>query len=316
MKLLGIKHLGKYIQIGVGIFIILLLITQFKYENVIAALYQTKLSYFLISTVFWFGVNIVMAYRIQLLIYKLNGKKIPLKQMLYYNLGGMLLGDLSPGRAGYFGISGFLKKNQSIPLTTTFAVLSSCQIVDLLIKIIFSVFAVTYILSFSFNENLFLISIIGISLISLASLIGMILMGSNRFLHISILNYMPYWPFIKPHIINMQKDARRILPYLYKITFITLIGLLLCGFQWWIIGLSVGIKLNLLVYILIQPLATSLSFIPISPSGLGIQETGIVLILLIFGVIPETALAFALLVRLSSVLVDSIGFKTVLKISK
>jgi len=316
MKRLNNIHIRRYIQIGIGTFIILLLIEQFKHENVIAALYQTKLSYFLISTVFWLGVNIIMAYRIQFLTTELNGKKIPLKQMLFYNLGGMLLGDVSPGRTGYFGISGLLKKKQSIPLTTTLAILSGCQIVDMLIKIIFSVFAITYILSFSFNEKLFLISIIGISLISFASLIGIILMGSNRFLHISMLNYMPYWALIKPHIINMQKDARRILPHLSKITFITLIGLLLCGFQWWIIGLSLGIKLNLLTYILIQPLTTSLSFIPISPAGLGIQETGIVLVLLIFGITPETALVFALLVRLSSVLVDSMGFKTVLKLSK
>jgi len=48
-------------------------------------------------------------------------------------------------------------------------------------------------------------------------------------------------------------------------------------------------------YILIHPLAASLSFIPITPAGLGIQETGIVLILLVFGIAPETGLILSLL---------------------
>lgn len=313
MKCLNNIHIRKYIQIGIGTFIILLLIEQFKHENVIAALYQTKLSYFLISTVFWLGVNIIMAYRIQFLTTELNGKKIPLKQMLFYNLGGMLLGDVSPGRTGYFGISGLLKKNQNIPLTTTFAILSNCQIVDLIIKIVFSIFAVTYIFSLSFNNNLFLISVLGISVMSFASLIGIVLIGSNRLLYASILNYIPYWVFIKQHIINMREDVRRILPHLFKIISLTLLGLLFCGFQWWLIGFSLGIQLSIFVYILIHPLATSLSFIPITPAGLGIQETGIVLILLVFGIAPETGLIFALLTRLSSILVDMMGFKVLLK---
>ena len=308
-----LDNIRKYISIGIGILLILLLIIQFKHENVISVLYETKLSFLLLSSIFWLGVNLVMAYRIQFLISELNKKEVPLKQMLFYNLGGMLLGDVSPGRTGYFGISGLLKKNQNVPLTTTFAILSSCQIVDLLIKIVFSIFAVTYILSISFNNNLFLISIIGISLMLFTSLIGIVLIGSKRLLYASILNYIPYWAIFKQHITNMRKDVKRILPHLFKIISLTLLGLLFCGFQWWLIGFSLGIKLSIFVYILIHPLATSLSFIPITPAGLGIQETGIVLILLVFGISPEIGLIFALLTRLSSILVDMMGFKVLVK---
>jgi len=62
--------------------------------------------------------------------------------------------------------------------------------------------------------------------------------------------------------------------------------------------------------LLLNPLLTILSLIPITPAGLGIQEAGIVGLLSLMGVSLAAATAFAFLTRFIEILIDLIGLKS------
>jgi hypothetical protein len=53
-------------------------------------------------------------------------------------------------------------------------------------------------------------------------------------------------------------------------------------------------------------------FVPVSPAGLGLMEGGVIAVFLLFGIPAATGLAFSILVRVSILLVDLIGLKTIL----
>jgi uncharacterized membrane protein YbhN (UPF0104 family) len=95
---------------------------------------------------------------------------------------------------------------------------------------------------------------------------------------------------------------------------------LLKGFEWYFLGLALGITLNSnlgiawFAFFLIHPLVTALAFVPITPAGAGFQEFGIVGILtLLFGVAAAPAAAFALLSRGLLIFEDLAGIPQIVK---
>ena len=76
-------------------------------------------------------------------------------------------------------------------------------------------------------------------------------------------------------------------PIIWKILVLSMIIWVLKGLTWLFFFYSLGIeKINLIECMLLQPLITAFSFIPLFPSGLGLQEVGIVFILGIFDISP------------------------------
>jgi uncharacterized membrane protein YbhN (UPF0104 family) len=57
-------------------------------------------------------------------------------------------------------------------------------------------------------------------------------------------------------------------------------------------------------------------FVPLSPAGLGLMEGGIILVFSFFGISPAMGMVFSVLVRISILVVDLIGLKTVLTASR
>jgi 2-polyprenyl-3-methyl-5-hydroxy-6-metoxy-1,4-benzoquinol methylase len=68
--------------------------------------------------------------------------------------------------------------------------------------------------------------------------------------------------------------------------------------------------ISLVDALLLNPLLTILSLIPITPAGLGIQEAGIVGILALLGVSIAAATAFAFLTRFLEIIIDLLGLKS------
>ena len=73
------------------------------------------------------------------------------------------------------------------------------------------------------------------------------------------------------------------------------------------IAKSLNLDISVLMALFFQPVLATAMFIPISPGGLGFAEGGGALLFKILGYTPEAGAAFILLIRLNSILVDSIG---------
>ena len=82
------------------------------------------------------------------------------------------------------------------------------------------------------------------------------------------------------------------------------------GTFWWLIARAVGIDAPLWVFLLLQPVVTALTFLPVSIGGIGVQESAAVLLLVTMDFDYALVFAFALIVRGLSMLIDvSIGFR-------
>ena len=105
-----------------------------------------------------------------------------------------------------------------------------------------------------------------------------------------------------------------------EISLLTFACWILKGFEWYFLGLALGITLNSnlgiawLAFFLIHPLVTALAFVPITPAGAGFQEFGIVGILtFLFGIAAAPAAAFALLSRGLLIFEDLAGVPQIAK---
>ena len=93
-----------------------------------------------------------------------------------------------------------------------------------------------------------------------------------------------------------------------EIALISTLSWILKGFEWYFLGLSLGItKIGWLGFFLVHPLVTAFGFVPLTPSGMGFQEGAIVGIFLLLGVDIRLALAFAILSRALLIIQDLIG---------
>jgi uncharacterized protein (TIRG00374 family) len=111
---------------------------------------------------------------------------------------------------------------------------------------------------------------------------------------------------------SSQKN-RRAIP---EIVLITLVCWVLKGFEWYFLGLALGItEIPWIGYFLIHPLVTALAFVPITPAGAGVQEFGIVGIFGLMGVTVSAAGAFAILARGLLIIEDLAGVPQIVKTS-
>ncbi len=95
---------------------------------------------------------------------------------------------------------------------------------------------------------------------------------------------------------------------------ITIASWILKGFEWYFLGLAVGItNIGWLGFFLLHPLITAFGFVPLTPSGIGFQEGAIVGIFLLLGVDIKLALAFAILARALLIVEDLAGVPQIAK---
>jgi uncharacterized membrane protein YbhN (UPF0104 family) len=80
------------------------------------------------------------------------------------------------------------------------------------------------------------------------------------------------------------------------------------GCEWYFLGLAVGITtLPWLAFFLMHPLITAFGFVPLTPSGIGFQESAIVGVFLLLGVKLQLAVVFAILARGLLIIEDLFG---------
>lgn len=220
-------------------------------------------------------------------------------------MSGMLLSDFTPGRSGYLYVALAMNK-KGVPLPTGFAAITSTYIYDLLFKISLAIVAVFYLYSsitglptgyiLYFIVILLLIVIVGYFLIMYPGQVIQNICQKNKYLQ---------------YILDMGEQSRSIQKMSPYIIFISFLGWLLRGLEWYFVALAIGgILISLPDMLLLNPLLTILSLIPLTPAGLGIQEAGIVGILALMGVTLTAAAAFAFLTRFIEILIDLIGLKS------
>jgi glycosyltransferase 2 family protein len=289
-----------------------------------------KIEYLVLVFLAYFAINLLFTIRLRRVLAKDNVKTTFGKTLLA-QYAGMLTSDVTPGRSGYILTPVYLK-DQNVPASKGLSSVLGIQTIEFLVKVAGGVGALIYLVNFvspaTWNEmfpqtvagiNLgLLVAGLGIGLMLLGAIILALFTWSKRaisvFDRIAKSRYLSRFTGGLIGKLEEYKESshstRKAIP---EIILLTLLCWILKGFEWWFLGLALGINVPWIAFFLIHPLVTALAFVPITPAGAGVQEFGIIGILGLLGVAAGPAGVFALLARGLLILQDLVGLPQIIK---
>lgn len=297
--------------------------------SLLTTLSQMKLEYLPLAFLAYFGINLLFAVRLRRVL-KREGFKISLGKTLLAQYGGMLTSDVTPGRSGYFLTPVYLR-DQDVPTSVSLSAILGIQTVEFLFKVFGGVLALVFLIEtvnlLAINQTLFILSALGVALMLVGAVLLAALSWSQRV--IKLFNRIANSRFLSRftgglvgRIEEFKQSSQRTRRAIPEIALLTLACWVLKGFEWYFLGLALGIgQIGWLGFFLLHPLVTALGFVPLTPSGIGFQEGAIVAVITVVlttsGMPFETALsaaaAFALLSRILLVVEDLIGVPQIVK---
>ena len=266
------------------------------------------------ASVFWLAVavvvHIVATSATSLRIAYLSDRLDLFWPIFKANLGGMLLGDVTPGRAGYFATPLIVNKNcPDLRKGRVLNVLFFGQIFDFLLRAILLATAIlTIFYALNVSQDLYLYGLISLALVMvLTAGFAMLAFGKVPRFAVSIIDRVPlvsrlyhqYTTYIESATYSPKKAGGAFL--------ITIAGWLLTALRWITVGYALGLEVPLVWYLFLFPALTAVSFIPVSLAGLGMVEGGFALVFLVLGQAAGSGIAFALVDRFVALMGDLPG---------
>jgi len=315
------------IQVVAMVAIFAVLLWYVGIESLYAALLTIKVEYLILALLMYFGINVLFTVRLRRVLAK-DGVKTTFGKTLLAQYAGMLTSDVTPGRSGYI-LTPIYLRDQNVPSSKGLSSILGIQTIEFLVKVVGGVGALIYLINYpTANWAVFpetaginlglLVASLGIGLMLLGAIILALFTWSKRaislFDRISNSRYLKRFTGGLMGKLEEYKDSsqstRKAIPEIIVLTFACWI---LKGFEWWLLGIALGIDLPWIAFFLIHPLVTALAFVPITPAGVGVQEFGIIGILGLLGVGVVPAGAFALIARGMLIIEDLIGLPQIIK---
>ena len=306
------------LQIIAGLLIIVFILNKIDKNKLFSALRETDAFYFILACLSYFCLNLILSTRLRYLLKKI-GYQIKFQQVFLSHMGGMILGDITPGRGGYFVTPAILKKRAGTTITDGMACIFAPQAVEFILKVGGAFAAILFISHLpGINRDLLISAGIGSIILLIVGILMLVLSWKNENISSNFLGNIPFFRKFTDNLSSFKEKSVDIKESMNAIILLSLIGWIFASLHWYYLGTSLGIRdssgipLPFYVYILLHPLLSILMFIPLTPAGLGLMEGGIFMVLSLFGVSPELSIAFSVLIRVSILLVDLIGLRSIL----
>lgn len=287
-------------------------------DTLILVLTKTNPYYLLLAFFAYFMINMLFTIRIVRVLQK-QGIKASFKKTILPQYAGMLTSDVTPGKSGYLLTPVYLM-DQQIDTSASLSCILGIQSIEFLVKVLGGIGALVFLLGrVQLTQGIFALALVGIGLMLLGGFALAAIIWSPRAaaLFKKVATSKFFARFTGSFVAKLEEfgtNAKKTQSAIPEIALITVCSWIFKGFEWYFIGLSLGItNIGWLGYFLLHPLITAFSFVPLTPSGIGFQEGAIVGIFLLLGVDVKLALAFAILSRVLLIFEDLIG---VVQISK
>ncbi|MCL1976939.1 MAG: flippase-like domain-containing protein [Candidatus Bathyarchaeota archaeon] len=325
------RFLKIFLQVAVMIAMFAALLWYVGLDDLYNALLTIRVEYLVLAFLMYFGINVIFAFRLQRVLGK-NNIKTSFGKTLLAQYAGMLTSDVTPGRAGYILTPVYLR-DQNVPTSKSLSTILGIQTIEFLVKVAGGIGAVIYLVKYvpttTWSEMFpqtfaginvgIIIAILGIGLMLLGATVLALFTWSKR--AIAIFNKIANIRFLKRFLGGImgkleeyKESAHTTQNAIPEILALTMICWVLKGFEWWLLGLALGIgNIPWIAFFLIHPLVTALAFVPLTPAGIGVQEFGIIGILGLLGVPVALAGAFAIIARGLLILEDLIGLPQIVK---
>ncbi|CAG1002713.1 MAG: hypothetical protein MPEBLZ_02185 [Candidatus Methanoperedens nitroreducens] len=309
------KKLHLFIQIIIGVSIIAFILNKLNLNEIFEVLKKTDLSYFIMACLSYLFLDLILALRLSYLLKKI-GHEMKLKDVFLSHMGGMIIGDITPGRSGYFLTPLILRKKSGVPITEGMACIFAPQGIEFILKVAGAVAAIIY-LSFYLNieKNFIIYAGIGSVILLVVGILMLLVSWNNEKMTSKFLVRIPFLNKFTENLSSFKDRSILIKDSLNIILILYTMGWIFAALQWYFLGKAIGIEISFFIFFLLHPLITILMFVPLSPAGLGLMEGGIILVFSFFGISPALGMAFSVLVRVSILVVDIIGLKTVISVS-
>ncbi len=300
------------LQIIIGVSIIIFIFKRFDINNVISILKQTDYLFFILACLAYLFLNLVLAARLNYLLTRI-GYRIKFSTVFFSHMGGMMAGDITPGRSGYFITPPLMKKNAGSQITDGMACIFAPQGIEFLLKVSGAAAAIIYISTLPGISNDLLISAgTGATILLIVGVLMLTVSWRNEEVTSRLLSRVPFFKNFTDNLLSFKEKNIGIRENINAILILSMVGWVFAALQWFYLGRAIGIELSFFVFFLLHPLLSILMFVPISPAGFGVMELGTIGVFSLFGISPALAVAFSVLVRISILLVDLTGLKTVL----
>ncbi len=300
------------IQIIIGIVIIFFILRQLNLGNVASALKRTNPAYFLLACLSYVLLNIILASRLRYLLTRI-GYRFKFTTVFFSHMGGMMVGDITPGRSGYFLTPSLLKKNAGSLITDGMACIFAPQGIEFILKVGGAVAAIIYISTLPGISNDLLVSAAaGAAILLVVGILMLIIAFRDEKITAKFLGRLPFFKNYAANLSSFKEKNLGIKENMNAILVFTMTGWIFAALHWYFLGKALGLELTYFDFFLLHPLLTILMFIPVSLAGFGFLEGGAILVFSLFAISAEPAIAFIVLVRASILLVDLLGLKTIL----
>jgi len=308
------KYKAHVAQLLISILAICAIAYVVDFGDVLRTLEGAKIEFVLGAVACYVAINLLMAYRIRVLLEDM-GQHAKYNDIVLAHFSGMLASDFTPARSGYFATAAVLSTHK-VPVGKAVAAILSPQLFDFLLKVVAGGVAIAFMLSaLRVDGNSIFMQAAALGGLFLMLLFAVLLVFSKSFLLLfkGIFSMHPFGGKIWEMLAGMQehsKAVRRKLPFVLGLLFCTW---MLKGAEWMLLGDALSITPEFaygtfVFYLLLQPLITILQFVPFPTlAGAGLSEAGAIGVMVLFGISAPAAAAFALLTRGIMMLVDLVG---------
>lgn len=296
------------LSIAVSIIILIFLFLNFlDFKRFLDAMLSVNFLLFLASDIPYVIQALLMGYRLSWAMNK-SGAKTSLADGFIAHLFGMLGSDFSIGRFGYLVSSLPLKSR----LAGNLGVVSTLVVVDVIAKAIFSMIsAFFFICFFRLEISPFLFAFA--TLIIFIGILFFIIAKSPK-----IMAFISKIPLMGKKLLPYYQEFRSSLESLKSellfLFIFPVLGWILRGCEWFILGYAVGIDFPFHVWLMLHPLLSLTRLIPITAAGLGMFE--LTFIMLFPGLDSAKQVTFGLLDMVNHSLVDVFGLLSLWRIKE
>ena len=309
------KNLRIFLQVVAGIVIITFILRKLDLSEVLSVIGRTDTLFFILACLSYLCLNLVLASRLSYLLARI-GYRVKYLPVFLSHMGGMLAGDITPGRSGYFLTPPILKKTAGVRITDGMACIFAPQAIEFILKVGGAVAAIWLISAIpGISKDVLTSAWLGAIFLLIVGILMLLISWQDEKMSLKFVQKLPFFNKFTENISFFKERSIQVKENFNAILIMTFIGWFFAALQWFYLGRALGIELPYYVFFLLHPLLTILMFVPVSPAGLGLLEGGAIVVFSFFNIPAAEGLAFSVLVRVSILLVDLIGMKTIVAAS-
>ncbi|MCW4000207.1 MAG: flippase-like domain-containing protein [Candidatus Bathyarchaeota archaeon] len=313
------------IQLVVGVAILLWLLQLANIGETFNAILQANLLYLMGAAVCFILASALVGLALYVPL-KESNPHASISRVVLASFGGQLLSDVTPARSGYFITPVFVNRLAGIPVEQGMTGVLATGSINALLKAVICSVGLGYFITFlplpaAVVDSL----IVGIAVLLIGGSVLLLLMWEKRMSRFVL--KLEKLPLIGKKLgvftgmfADVQKEGQKVKRSLIAVALLIFLSLAVNAAALYLIfgGLWQS-SLSLLDFFLMACFASALTYVPITIAGLGVQETGYVLVLSLLLGLPLTAvdprlLAFALITRALFTGTDIIGLGPLIKV--